>query len=294
MENKRIVDLHVHSNHSDGSFTPSELVSYAVEKGLSVMALTDHDTVAGLGELKEAAATTSGAPELVSGIELSTDREGKDIHIVGLMIDETDEGFLTWLKKFQNSRDERNETMCERLQKEAGLDISFDALKAEFPGAVITRAHYAKYFLRHGITKSLKEGFERYVGDHTPFFVPRRKVTPEEGVALILAAGGIPVLAHPFQYAYGKEKLEKLTADLKEAGLLAIEAYYTTHSPSDTQEILEMAKRHGLMVSGGSDFHGSNKVGVDLAVGKGNLEVPFEVYERLKNYHENKASVSRS
>ncbi|MCR4909648.1 MAG: PHP domain-containing protein [Lachnospiraceae bacterium] len=289
----RIVDLHVHSNHSDGTFTPSELISYAVEKKLSVMALTDHDTVDGLKEIREAAEKTENSPEIVPGIELSTDRDGKDIHIVGLFINERDEAFLSWLKKFQDSRDLRNETMCERLRTGAGMDISFEALKREFPGAVITRAHYAKYMLIHGITHSLKEGFDRYVGDHSPFFVPREKVSPEEGIKLILSAGGIPVLAHPFQYAFGRERLERFVAELKEAGLIAIEAYYTTHSPSDTREILELAERYGLFISGGSDFHGNNKVGVDLAVGKGDLRVSYDIYERLREYHE-KAPVSGS
>ncbi len=292
-DSERIVDLHVHSNHSDGTFTPAELITYAVQKGLSVMALTDHDTVEGLEEIREEAERTEGAPEIVPGIELSTDRDGKDIHIVGLFINEKDPAFLSWLKKFQDARDLRNETMCEKLRRGTGMDISFEALKREFPGAVITRAHYAKYMLSHGITHSLKEGFERYVGDHSPFFVPREKVSPEEGVELILSAGGIPVLAHPFQYAFGKEKLERFVSELKEAGLLAVEAYYTTHSPSDTDEILKLAERYGLLLSGGSDFHGSNKVGVDLAVGKGNLKVSYEIYQTLKDYHE-KAVVSRS
>lgn len=306
-----MVDLHVHSTRSDGTYTPTQLVDYAIEKGVSAFALTDHDTVDGLEEaisyvaqlqrqaaenLSQAAvpavhsdtaavSTVSSVPEVIPGIELSTEYQGKDVHIVGLYIDYRDVHFQEYLRHFVASREERNHRMCALLQ-EAGMEISYEALQRTFPNSVITRAHYAKYMLMQGYVKSIAEAFDRYVGDHCPYFVPREKVTPAQAVSLIREAGGIPVLAHPILYHMSDARLDALTGELKEAGLMGIEAIYSTYHACDERQIRRLASKYNLLISGGSDFHGDNKPGLDLGTGYGRLYIPEEVLDRIRQAHE--------
>ena len=295
-----MVDLHVHSTCSDGTFTPEELVDYAIKKGLTAFALTDHDTVSGLDRAinyadslrKKTLSTpfstpdslnspTSQIPEIIPGIELSTEYQGKDIHMVGLFIDYHQLDFAHYLEDFIHSRENRNKKMC-ALLREHGIDITYEALLAEFPGAVITRAHFARYLLSHGYIQSLKEAFDRYVGDRCPCFVPREKVTPAQAVELILGAGGIPVLAHPILYHMSDDRLEALVAELKSIGLVGIEAIYSTYNTAEERQIRGLASKYGLKISGGSDFHGANKPKIDLGTGWGKLYVPDEVLEMLR------------
>ena len=325
-----MIDLHVHSTCSDGTFTPEELVDYAMQKGLTAFALTDHDTVNGLErairyaeELRQAQATSpvgfsrnnaddrlpvsfvpdadvpapksanvfsSSAdadtavpqvPEVIPGIELSTEYQGKDIHMVGLFIDYHQPEFAHYLEDFIRSREHRNEKMC-ALLREHGVDITYEALLSEFPGAVITRAHFARYLLSHGYIQSMKEAFDRYVGDHCPCFVPREKVTPAQAVGLILGAGGVPVLAHPILYHMSDDRLDTLVAELKKIGLVGIEAIYSTYNTAEERQIRGLASKYDLKISGGSDFHGANKPKIDLGTGWGKLYVPDEVLENLR------------
>lgn len=306
------VDLHVHSNRSDGSFSPTQLVDYACEKGLAAFALTDHDTIDGLEEairyargLQERQNRTAGAPaetaqgeafqaaeckapapghkipEVIPGIEFSTEYMGQDVHVVGLYIDYRNEDFTGQLKAFVDSRVTRNRKMCALLQ-ENGIPVSYEELTAEYPDAVITRAHYAKYLFSRGYVKTMSEAFDRYIGDGCPCYIPREKVTPVQAVELILSAGGIPILAHPVLYHMSDAQLDALTARLKEAGLIGLEAIYSTYTASDERRMRALAKKYGLAVSGGSDFHGANKPGLDLATGYGNLFVPYSVLEGLR------------
>ena len=280
-----IVDLHVHSNRSDGSMTPSELVDLAVEKGLSAFALTDHDCVAGIPEALSRARywVDQGIQlEVIPGIEFSTEYMGRDIHIVGIDIDYEADFFKQYLTDFVNARIERNIKMCKNLQ-EAGIDITFEKLMEEYPGSVITRAHYARFLHDYGYTSSMKEAFERYVGDHTKYFVPREKVTPVQAVELILRAGGIPILAHPVIYGLGKTALDTLVSELKAAGLIGIEAVYSTYTPSDERDIKALALKHDLAISGGSDFHGKAKPDIDLAAGRGKLFVHEGILKGLRD-----------
>lgn len=279
---RRTVDLHVHSNRSDGTYPPAELIRYAVTKNLRVMALTDHDTVDGLPEIKEEAARIENAPEIVDGVELSTDLEGRDIHIVGLFINTEDPALNRYLQKFKDARDIRNEKMCDSLAKGLNMDISYEKLKDAFPGAVITRAHYARYMLEHKYISSMNEAFDRWIGDDKPYFIPREKVRPEDAVELIKKASGIPVLAHPVLYKFSLSRLEKLISDLKEAGLLGMETRYSTYTSGETRQMMMLANKYGLLESGGSDFHGSNKKDIDLGTGRGGLAVPYEIFEKLK------------
>ena len=274
-----IVDLHVHSNKSDGSFTPAELVDYALEKGLSAFALTDHDTTDGIDE---ALAAARGTPlEVIPGIEFSTEYRGQDIHIVGLYIDYKSDFFKRRLVNFVNGRTIRNREMCRRLTKH-GFPVTYEELIEEFPDCVITRAHYARFMQSRGYVKTVKEAFDKYIGDGCPCFIPRKKITPMRAVEIILKAGGFPILAHPLLYHFTPKELEELISFLKKMGLQGIEALYSSHTPADERKMRSLAAKYELCVSGGSDFHGIAKPGLDLATGYGKLFIPEEILTRIK------------
>lgn len=275
----RAVDLHVHSDRSDGTYTPAQLVDYALQKGIAAFALTDHDTIEGLDEALSYAADKP--VEVVPGIEFSTKYEERDVHVVGLYIRYDAPAFRAKLQSFVDSRINRNMKMCANLQS-AGIDITYQKLCEENPGAVITRAHYAAYLTKHGYVSDRTEAFAKYVGDDCPYFVPREKVTPMQAVSLILEAGGIPVLAHPPLYHMDKESLNALVRLLKEAGLMGIETLYSSYSTQDERDMFHLAKKYELLPSGGSDFHGENKPGLDLASGYGKLFVPECFLEDMK------------
>lgn len=273
-----LIDLHVHSNCSDGTYTPAELVDYAIEKGLRAFALTDHDTTEGIKEAQEAA--KGRGIEVISGIEFSTNYFNRDIHILGLGIDPEDVHFQEWLIKFQNSRDLRNEKMIANL-REAGIDITWEEMERRYPDAVWTRAHFARYMIDEGYVKSSEDAFARYIGDRARCFVPREKVTPFEAVQLIHAGGGKAVLAHPLLYHMGSSTLETLVSELAKQGLDGLEAIYSKNRWNDEMHMIQLAKRHGLKITGGTDFHGGNKPGLDLAVGYGKMKIPYELWEQL-------------
>ena len=279
-----MIDLHVHSSCSDGTLSPKELVDYAIEKKLSAFALTDHDTVDGLDEAIQYAVGLSseqGNIEVIPGIELSTEYQGADIHVVGLYIDYRSEVFRNKLEEFVDSRTARNRKMCSLLTQ-AGVPITYEELQAAYPDAVITRAHYAGYMLEKGYVKSRQEAFDRYVGDHAPCYIPREKITPAQAVQLILEAGGAPVLAHPILYHMSDDRLDTLVRELKEAGLMGIEAIYSTYTSADERGIRSLAAQYNLFISGGSDFHGANKPGLDLGTGYGQLYVPENLLVEIK------------
>ena len=288
-----MIDLHVHSNCSDGTFSPEELVEYALTHNITAFAITDHDTVAGTYRALSHARLLSGVVdvknpegnllEVIPGIELSTEYEGRDIHIVGLYIDYKSETFNQNLLSFAASRDERNKKMCSLLRKE-GIAITYELLQDHYPNAVITRAHYAKYLYENGYVKNMKEAFSRYVGDQAPCFVPRTKVTPTQAVSLIRNAGGIPVLAHPTLYNMSNQELERLVSILKAKGLLAVEGIYPTYSLLETKQIQAIASKYNLLISGGSDFHGNNKPDLQFGTGYGNLYIHEDILIKLKRY----------
>lgn len=295
-----MIDLHNHSTKSDGTLTPSELVIHAMEKGLTAFALTDHDTIDGLSEAVTFAesikngsvpfpttavpiegGTAPAVPEIIPGIEFSTEYMGRDIHIVGLDFDINDSTFTGKLSDFINSRDGRNEKMAQKLAS-LGIGISYAGMLEMFPDCVLTRAHFARYLLEYGYVKSTKEAFDRYLSPGCPGYVPREKVTPVQAVELTIAAGGIPVLAHPLIYNLSKTELETLITEMKAVGLAGIEAIYCTHSQADERYVRDLASANGLAISGGSDFHGDNKPGLDMGTGYGKLYIPDDVWTNLK------------
>ena len=278
----RAIDLHTHSTYSDGTFSVKELIDRAHEKGLAAIALTDHDTVDGVDEAIEYAASKYPDLEVVPGVELSTEGEGREVHIVGLYIDNHDKEFVDGLSAFIDSRTTRNKKMCKKLTEEAGIPISYEELTKEFPDTVITRAHYAKFMVDRGYVNSRTEVFDRYIGDHCPYYVGREKITPEDAIRSILKAKGVPVFAHPILCRFGDDRLDAFVGKLKEAGLVGIEAVYSTYERRDETQIKELAKKYDLLISGGSDFHGANKPDIDLGTGCGRLFVPEDLLIPIK------------
>lgn len=279
----KTIDLHVHSNFSDGTCTPDEIVDLAVKKGLSAFALTDHDSVGGV-EAAIAACEAKNAPlQVIPGIEISSDYEGHDIHIVGLFVDYHNEELIEKTRLFVERRENRNTEMCEKLQA-AGIPITMEALIAGNPDMVITRAHFAKFLISNNIVKDVKEAFAVYLGEDTPYFVPRAMMKSVDGIKLILQAGGIPILAHPMHYKLEEDMLRRMIEEFKEAGLVGMEVMYSNHSPEDDVFVAKLAKEYDLLPSGGSDFHGSNKPAIDIGTGRGNLSIPYEFLEGIAAY----------
>ncbi len=279
MQLSKFVDLHVHSTFSDGTFTPEELVQEALRIHMQAFALTDHDTCEGVLRAQKSAEGSS--LEIIPGIELSTDYHGQEIHVVGLYIDPQNETLCSAIRDFLIARDNRNQEMIERLQQE-GFSITWEALVADNPEAVITRANIARFLVDHGQIGSLTHAFERYLGDDCSCYVPRRKISPQEACNLIHAAGGIAILAHPLLYKMKRAELEELIISMKEAHLDGIEAIYSTYDHGQEIEMKALAQKHHLLISGGSDFHGSNKPYIHLGKGRGNLFIPYSILEKVK------------
>lgn len=278
----KYIDLHVHSNVSDGSFTPTELVEEAVRCNLAAFALTDHDTVAGVSEAVLAAKGTG--IEIIPGAEISAGYKKKDIHILGLLLRPDDEKLQATLEQAIKERDLRNEKMADNLAK-GGLDIDIDRLRATFPPeTVLTRAHFARYLAETGQVKSINAAFDHYLNADGPYYVPRKYITPEDAICLIKDAGGIPVLAHPLIYHLPEEELDALIYRLKNAGLAGLEVFYSSNTGFDEGIVRRYANKYDLLMTGGSDFHGSNKPHISLGSGKGNLKIPYSILEHLKEY----------
>ncbi len=275
----RIIDLHVHSNASDGTFTPTELISEAKRAGLSAFALTDHDTTAGIPEAVRAAEACG--MELIPGVELSTEYEGVEIHVLGLYIDIENAVLQKQMADFRQSRDNRNVVMLEKLRAE-GFDITQEALEACFPDAVITRAHIARYLLEKGYIPDMKTAFTKYIGDRGRCYVGRPKITPTDAVDYIMAAGGTAILAHPVTYSISYVQLQRMLHEMKAHGLSGMEAIYSENTAADEMVMKRIAREEGLLISGGSDFHGTNKPDIRLGVGHGKLYVPYSILEAIK------------
>lgn len=271
------IDLHTHSTFSDGTFTPLQLVKYAEEKGLKAFALTDHDTTEGVKEAKSIETNV----EVISGVEISTRYDKKEIHIVGLYVNENDADLNKQLKYYREKRVTRNFEILEKLNS-LGVNITIDDVKESCTGDVISRAHIAKALVSKGFVGPYTEAFDRYLGDNKCAYVPRETLNYEESMELITKAGGVPVLAHPLLYKMSDTNLENMMVKLRQKGLKAVEVYYSTHSNSDTQHIMAMANRVGLIYSGGSDFHGATKPKIDMGTGMGKLAVPYEILEKIR------------
>lgn len=274
-----LIDLHVHSNASDGSFTPSELVDYFESKHAFAFALTDHDTVTGIPELLRAA--EGKQVKVIPGIEISSGYHGGDVHILGLNVNWEKPSFRRLTDKLQESRVTRNRKMIAKMA-DCGFDISEEKLAAYFGDTSVTRAHFARYLYDKGYVTSLTEAFDKYLRRGRPCYVAKEEITIYEAMEIIKEGEGIPVLAHPMLYHFlSSDELDALVSDLKHHGLMGIETIYSENSPADEQRTRSLAEKYDLCITGGSDFHGKNKPAIDILTGKGNLVIPRELLDLL-------------
>ncbi|TVY08733.1 PHP domain-containing protein [Paenibacillus cremeus] len=270
-------DLHSHTLASDGTQAPSENVRLAAEAGLAAMAVTDHDTVAGLTEAIEAG--RKYGITVVPGVEISTVHEGKDIHVLGYWIDYTNELFLSRLAEMRRVRDRRNELLLAKLQ-ELGVHITMEdvqesLLVSKKAEETIGRPHIADAMVRKGYVSSMKEAFDRYLAQGAAAYVNTPRIEPAVGVRWVLEAGGTPVLAHPGLY-----EQDDLIPLLKSVGLVGLEAYHSDHTPEQEAHYVRLAEEHGLLVTAGSDFHGE-RGGVVFHAPIGARKIDASVVERL-------------
>lgn len=278
----KYIDLHVHSNFSDGTQSPSELVFRASDLGLAAIALTDHDTLAGIPEALSAAESLESEDRItvIPGVEISAGYQERDIHILGLFIDHKNAALTEGLAASVLGRDRRNEQMAENLRK-AGIPITLEALRKLEPETIITRAHFAHFLTENGYTRNNQEAFDRYLGSDTPYYVEREYMPPETAIRLIHEAGGLAVLAHPLLYKYSLENTELLISRMKDLGLDGLEVLYSANTGFDEGYLRRFANRYDLLMTGGSDYHGANKPYIELGTGRGGLKVPETLLEPL-------------
>ena len=274
-----MIDLHSHSIFSDGTDTPEALAQAGHAIGLRALALTDHDTLEGLPRFMAQQASVSTL--LVPGIELSCRFLGRTLHMLGLFVDYQDSVFLARVEAMRSLRAGRNRRMVAQLQA-MGLAISWEQVAACAPSELISRTHFAQALVRCGAAGSAQDAFRRFVGDHAPGFVPFPEFTPASAVQWIRDAGGVAVVAHPGRGIPRNFRWDEAMAELKQQGVQGFEAYYPDYGPLETRYFLELARTLELVPTGGSDYHGGHKPGQNLGVGRGSLQVPDEILERLQ------------
>jgi 3',5'-nucleoside bisphosphate phosphatase len=266
----RLVDLHTHSTASDGELEPAALVSLALDRGLSVIALTDHDTAAGIDAAIEAA---RGTPlEVIPGVELSADVPQAEVHVLGYFVDWHNPVFEAMLVKFRDGRFGRAEKMVQKLTA-LGAPVSFDRVREIAGDASIGRPHVAQALVEAGHVATVTEAFDRYISRNGPAYVERYRLTPEDAVTLILQAGGVPVLAHPREVTQYVEPMVR-------AGMLGLEVHYGMYDDQTIQGLHHLARQYDLIATGGSDFHGLSKMAHMSSLGQ--VHVPPEVVDKLR------------
>ena len=273
-----LVDLHLHTLASDGRLTPTQLVDLIASKGVTVAAISDHDTTDGIAEAVRAAA---GHPnlEIIPAIELSTDIPGDEIHMLGYFLQYEDEEFQAILRRFREGRLERGRMMVEKLAA-LGKPVDWERVKEIAGDGSVGRPHIALAMVEAGYFKEPKEAFYEYLGRNGLAYAEREKMTPEEGVEMLARVGGTAVLAHPANL----EDLDTKVVQLKEAGLVGMEVHYAMYSEETIQRLVEVANRHGLIPCGGSDYHGLGNTGEQEP---GLLGPPMESVERLAKISNN-------
>lgn len=278
-----MIDLHTHTNESDGTYSPAELVSAAVRSGVTTLAITDHDTFAGY-ELAAPHARAAGL-RLHCGIEISTalgNPKERTVHLLGYFFKQAPAlEFRQWLEHMQACRRDRNVRLAARLQ-DLGLDVQIGEVNA-IGRSLTGRPHFARVLVNKGYVSTLQEAFEKYLDESAPGYVDREEPLIEDGIRRVNEAGGISSLAHPVRLGRPKrEEEEALIARLAHAGMRAIEAYHSDHTARDTARYLGYAAKYGLLVTGGSDFHGANKPQIQLGSGhNNNLSIPPDLMDAL-------------
>lgn len=273
-------DLHIHTNYSDGVFTPEKIVDAAIDAGLDVIALTDHDNILSYEIAQKYLETLKKENKktitVVQGIEVNTIHHNEEIHILGYFMDTKNSDFLNLVKMQQQARIKQTKEIISLLNKKEGIKIKYEDITNQVaPGGSIGRPHIAKAITSVGGTGSVMEAYGKYINDNSPVYVQRKTVTPHDAVEIIYDAGGVPVIAHP----HDLENAENLIKDLMHYGLRGIEAYHRKHSPAIVEYFSSMAEELGLIVTGGSDFHAPNVMNGQIILGKN--FVPEWIYGKL-------------
>jgi predicted metal-dependent phosphoesterase TrpH len=271
---RRQIDLHIHTTASDGLFTPEEVIRIAKEAGLSAISITDHDTIDGYLAAKEPAEKME--IELIPGVELSVSYKGEDFHLLGYLIDYENPEFIKKINSFQEERRIRGEKMVEKLN-ELGIEITMETVENIAGSGAVGRPHVADALLKEEFVHTYEEAFARYLGYHAPAYVSKKFLTPQEGIELIHLVRGVAVFAHP-----GTSRSHQAIHDFLELGLDGIEAYHYKHDRQATQNYITMARKQGLIYTGGSDCHG-RRDGKTLI---GTVKVPYRCLDMLRKVKE--------
>ncbi len=301
MDQHKYIDLHTHTTESDGSMTPTELVRHAFEQGLCAVAVTDHDTVKGVEQAIEEGKRLG--IEVIPGVEISVDLSQREIslyppslnpnqqdssadvipemHLLGYFFRNQYDSIRNTLEQLRDNREQRNPRIVHKLN-ELGFAMDMEEVTALAAGGVVGRPHIARVMVDKGYVASVEEAFEKYLANGRPAYFRKDKLTPEEGISEIFRAGGVPVLAHPIYLYMNIEQLDHLLGQLVEIGLKGIEAYYTDNTEKQTADLLMLAEKHHLLVTGGSDFHGSFKPDIEIGRGRGGLRVAYNLLQQLK------------
>ncbi len=285
-KNRLRIDLHIHSTASDGSLTPADIIDHAQKPNLAAIAITDHDSVDGSKE-----ALRIGIPpslHFLTGVEISAAHPpffpgSGSFHILGYAIHLDNRDLNKALSKLQDARKNRNPEILKRLNK-LGFRISLEEVGQAVGEVQLGRPHIAYAMVKKGFVASVDEAFEKYLGTAKPAYVDKDRIECEQAIKIICAAGGIPVLAHPaLLNIENSQKLETLLQNLIQIGLAGLEVYYPGHSPQQIQQYTELAAKYGLLMTGGTDFHGSIMPEIKMGSGDGDLFVPYNLYEDLMN-----------
>jgi predicted metal-dependent phosphoesterase TrpH len=279
------IDLHIHSTASDGTATPREILAMARQAGLKAVSITDHDSLEGIRSA--IMCRESAGPRLMTGVEISASPPPQfaiagSFHLLGYGIRVDHPELNEALAALRHARRNRNPRIFAKLAQ-LGIELSMDAIVADTADGQLGRPHIAQQMVKKGYVRTLDEAFDRYLGVGKPAYVDKTRIACATAIELILAAGGIPVLAHPFVYESGEpDRIERLVARLTPLGLRGIEVFYPDHSADQTSQYARLARRHGLLVTGGTDYHGALKPDVHIGVGRGDLCVPFSLYHKLE------------
>ena len=277
---QKLCDLHTHSLFSDGTASPTELVNRAIDAGLGAIALTDHNTVAGLEEFETAA--EGKEIEAIAGVEITTAFNGKELHVVGLGIQAEDrEKETAFLSVMNQRKEESNRALVKRL-REAGYDLCYDEIRAKQKGNV-NRAVIAAALKEKGYVNEIQEAFEKLLREKHGYYVPPQMISSLEAIAFLRSLKVVPVLAHPL-LSLTEEELVDFLQQAKPAGLVGMETIYVTYSPEEEAAAIRIAEEFGLLGGGGSDYHGDNKPDAKLGIGNGNLQIPLSFAHTLLEY----------
>lgn len=271
-------DLHIHTNYSDGVFSPEKIADTAIDVGLQVIALTDHDNILSCKVARDYLKKDGREDklEIIQGVEINTLYKNYEVHILGYFMDTSSSDFQNLLKVQQQARVKQTKEIIALLAKKEGIKIKFEDIKKQVAeGGSIGRPHIAKAITNAGGTSNVMEAYAKYIHDDSPVYVPRKTVSPHDAVEIIYDAGGIPVIAHP----HDLDIAETLIKELMQYGLRGIEAYHRKHSPACVEYFSSMAEELGLIVTGGSDFHAPNIMNGQIILGKN--FVPDWVYDKL-------------